>query len=560
MKPRLNGYSASLCPERLRLDHAGIDPALRVEPGPADRERSQGGIDFEIEVGLKWADLLGDRFAAVEAAVRDTATKDRRVAHTVELMANPGPVQVIWNPRLPVTEAPLLERAGEPDFLLRAKEEGDEPRWYPGDVKHARLKEGTTSSTWEQSSLADPYTTALVSVRGSVKARPQLQLAHYRAMLDALGMLPRDTPSRAVLLNSSMDLLWVDLDKAPPRGGRSPQAIYDAASTVAAAIIATTRAGGQPGTRPELKDECAGCPWRRVCLERMEEEGAITLLPGITPARAAVHYALGVDSISKLAKLSTRTAVAVEAGHLGEDPATNAYLGTRVWHLAQSIDQARVAESGRPHLARGAALRDLSADVEQDIDIEDADGVVYLIGVLTTVGGKSTYRGFANYDGNERQLVAQWWDFMQSSRQAAAGRRYAAYCYSKHEAGSFRRLADRYAGEPGIPTHEELEEFFVHLIDLHEVLSKEVVWPTRSLSLKDLARLVGFNWRDHEAGGDNSILWARTAMGDPDPAARAAARGRLARYNADDVEAQRFLREALRQTPPPPVENLVLVG
>jgi predicted RecB family nuclease len=86
---------------------------------------------------------------------------------------------------------------------------------------------------------------------------------------------------------------------------------------------------------------------------------------------------------------------------------------------------------------------------------------------------------------------------------------------------------------------------------------------TGSLRLKELARAIGYSWRDPEPGGENSMAWYRAAVdghsdrtatsmaadaGSAHPMAR-----RVVRYNEDDVLAtlavRRWITEHLDELP-----------
>ncbi len=68
--------------------------------------------------------------------------------------------------------------------------------------------------------------------------------------------------------------------------------------------------------------------------------------------------------------------------------------------------------------------------------------------------------------------------------------------------------------------------------------------------MKVIAPLAGFSWRNEDAGGDESQLRYRVAIG-PESPEREEARGWLLSYNADDVRATAALREWLDSTVTP---------
>jgi predicted RecB family nuclease len=80
-------------------------------------------------------------------------------------------------------------------------------------------------------------------------------------------------------------------------------------------------------------------------------------------------------------------------------------------------------------------------------------------------------------------------------------------------------------------------------VDIHRVVSKELVWPTEDLSLKSLAKYARFMWRDETPGGANSVAWYRQQLEEGDSPLGDELRQRLLDYNEDDVAATWELRE-----------------
>jgi predicted RecB family nuclease len=263
--------------------------------------------------------------------------------------------------------------------------------------------------------------------------------------------------------------------------------------------------------------------------------------------------------VEQLEKLGLRTAADLSK----LDPKTATYTGTGVWNLAGSIDQARVTKVGKVHLQREVDFVGLlPSTIEQDVDIEDCDGHVYLIGVRT-VGRKkegedwklrSEYNAFVDWSHTpegEARVFAEFWAHIQGWRDKAKANKwgYRAYHYTKHENAAFLALAERHAGKEGIPTVDEVKSFLdsKEWTDLHRVVSTQLIWPTESVTLKDIAKWVRFSWRDSDPGGGNSIAWYKTAIGSDDEDVRNENRQRLLKYNADDCQAQVMVREWLNR-------------
>jgi hypothetical protein len=603
----LGGYDAKSCPEKVRKSHDPVYAEIELEaPTSGAAQRMEAGVLREIVVGELWLSALEPRkIKAIPACDRSAESKKMREELTLELMRKPGNVQVIWNARLPQLFG--SHRTGEPDALVRGRARNGIPVWIPVDVKDHRSLEGTSKAKPVQASaLAKPSrddATALNLGVGVPQKSDALQLAHYHRMLEELGFAG-SKPTGGIIGREGV-IVWHDLEADiylhENLGRTNALAFYDN-EFESRVDIAKAALSGEALTGPEWKSECTDCPFRTVCRDELKLDlDHITLLPGITPKRAKAHYAAGVTRVDQLARLDYRTARLVDLGvdvnaaidsaeasnssapatdlinvasNVLEtlelrtasdvaklDKATACYSNSGVWNLSGSIDQARVTKVGKVHLQRGVTYVDLiPSTIEQDVDIEDCDGLVYLIGVRT-VGRKkegedwklrSEYNAFVDWSNTpegEARVFAEFWAHIQSWREKAKTNKwgYRAYHYTKHEDSAFIGLAERHAGAPGVPSVEDVRAFLdsKEWIDLYPVVSQQLIWPTESVTLKDIAKWVRFSWRDSDPGGGNSIAWYKLAINAEEDSIRTDNQDRLLKYNADDCQAQAEIRDWL---------------
>jgi predicted RecB family nuclease len=116
------------------------------------------------------------------------------------------------------------------------------------------------------------------------------------------------------------------------------------------------------------------------------------------------------------------------------------------------------------------------------------------------------------------------------------------YYYSKYERSSFRILAKRH---PKVCSTEEVDRLFdpTRATDLlFDVIMPHTEWPTHDLSIKTLARSLGFEWRDADASGAASIAWFNEYAATQD----ADIKRRILDYNEDDVRASAVVLDGLR--------------
>ena len=65
-------------------------------------------------------------------------------------------------------------------------------------------------------------------------------------------------------------------------------------------------------------------------------------------------------------------------------------------------------------------------------------------------------------------------------------------------------------------------------------------WPTFSYSIKHIAKMVGFRWRDPDPSGANSIAWFNDYLKNP---SQHALLERILRYNEDDCAAMLAIKD-----------------
>jgi len=605
----LGGYDAKSCPEKIRKT---FDPFYKDidldEPSSGAQQRMDSGRLFETLIGDKWlASLDKEKIYQIPNCDRSETSKANREKLTSEIMNNPGRVIVIWNARLP--QLKKSHRTGEPDALIRAEKVNGKYKWIPLDIKDHKVLEGTAKNKqYPTSQISSPLFSKSVPSsfgEGTPRKSDALQLAHYYFMLEELNMSSKYKVGG--IIGREELIIWHQLDDNlynHDSNGKLSALDYYKLEFEKRVNIAKNALNGKAIVGPEWKSECLECPFKTTCKDELRIDlDHITLLPGITPKRAKSHYSVGVSRIDELARLDWRTAKLIDYGCDVQDiidtvneegsnfspndlfPESNEYFdvlgikngndllklcndtakyaNTDTWNLAGSIDQARVFKIGKVFRQRGIEKVSLVPHIiEQDVDIEDCDGLVYLIGVRT-VGRKkngedwklrSEYNAFvdwSNTDEGEAKVFAEFWNHIQTWKNKAKENKwgYTAYHYTAHENSAFIALANKHAGLPGIPSVAEVRDFIESdkWVDLHKVISTELIWPTENVTLKEIAKWVRFSWRDSDPNGGNSIAWYKNVINSQEESVVEANKKRLLEYNADDCQAQSAIRNWIYQ-------------
>jgi predicted RecB family nuclease len=303
--------------------------------------------------------------------------------------------------------------------------------------------------------------------------------------------------------------------------------------------IATAATELRPAlAQPSRISECRRCPWWPRCSSELAEAHDVSLVAA--GMDVDVLHAAGIRTYDELAGLDTAAAAAL--------PLTGiAPFEAKVRAIAVMHDL--------PLVRRVHRVAPRRADVELDVDMESyLDDGAYLWGTYLSgqplAGFAPGYRSFATWrplpDPATGENFLAFWQYLTSLREAAHARglSFAAYCYSRMaEERWLYGLPRRFPQVDGMPSIAEIAAFCSspEWVDMYAELREWFIVPG-SLRLKSVAGVSGFAWRDPEPGGENSLAWYRTAIGDADPQAAVASRERLLRYNEDDVRATLSLR------------------
>jgi predicted RecB family nuclease len=520
------------CRRRVHLDN---DPAMadapKAPPDPAGEQRSADATAHRRRVGDELARLFGSAWMEIPTG-QDVTSADRERGTLAAMRAG---ARFIWNAQLP--RDPVGGRRGRIDLLVHTGD-GYVPVLV---VRHKVTDPGTGART---SPLHDPTpgggrTDPLRKVRP--QPRDQLRLVHARQLLRACG---QSTSGRAVAGVIGLDadvVLWHDLEAPNWPGGRTALAEYEARFTDRLAIADAARSHAEPLALPSRIMDCRSCPWWPTCEVDLIAVRDVSLVLRGEDAVQLRHA--GIRTVDDLAGLSPTGEPPVP---LVSVPFADAVALARAW-LGDLTVVRRVVDVAVPR-----------ADIEVDVDMESfGDSGAYLWGCQLSGSGLDRlempggYRAFVTWqplpNRDEGRSFGEFWQWLTEVRMRAelAGLTFRAYCYN--ELAENRWLlssTDRFAGIRNVPARQEVQKFIDSpaWVDLFRIVSESFLC-ARGKGLKTIAPVAGFQWRDPEAGGENSMRWYRDAVGlDGDPA-QLSQRRRLLEYNEDDVRATRRLRE-----------------
>ncbi len=229
---------------------------------------------------------------------------------------------------------------------------------------------------------------------------------------------------------------------------------------------------------------CSLCPWLDHCRAQAQAVNHLSLLPGVSQKRYQELQALGLADLATLAQ--TETLHLIDQGGLEETAAE------------RLIAQARASWQAQPLLLQPSqALPSAPVELYFDIEAEPDSRLNYLYGVLVVAEGRSQFETLITESAATE--ADRWQDLLDLFERYPQA---PIFHFCNFESDVIRKLGQRYRTSPG-----RLQRLLKRMHDLHWHLTEATVLPIENYSLKTVARWLGFDWRDPEADGAQSILW-----------------------------------------------------
>lgn len=277
---------------------------------------------------------------------------------------------------------------------------------------------------------------------------------------------------------------------------------------------------GAEASEPVLSSACALCEWYQKCRRWVEATRDPSGLFFVGKLKFALKER-GLETIADIAKINVKDFVsgANKIPRIGEKS------------LERMKRRAEVMLSGKPEIRAGYAFPQQGDDIYFDIEDDPTQGVVYFFGLVTRGrNGSDEFLYFmADSPEEEEVTVRSFWDFLKEHGDANY------YVYSHKERTTLRMLMARYNLERAV-----FDNYVEHELDLYKLVVDYSDWPTYSYGIKQIARQTGFNWRDIDPGGANSIAWYNNYIKDP---SRKDILQRILEYNEDDCRAMIAVKE-----------------
>lgn len=278
--------------------------------------------------------------------------------------------------------------------------------------------------------------------------------------------------------------------------------------------------------QPEVfisRQRCSLCSWYGHCHHVAKSIRHLSLVPGVTPRRYEYLQEVGIDTFESLSEIPETSLGEI----LGKDTARQLKQQISALQSDRAVVRANFDLINTPPIPNGAI------ELYFDIEAEPERQTDYLLGVLLvdrTANTEQFHAFLAETIEDEGKIWQEFLDFISLYPDAPI------FHYSEYEADTIKRLARLYD-----TPKEQKKAVLSRLVDLHYWVTKAVIFPVESYSLKALANWIGFYWRETKGSGDQSVCWYDRWLATRDRSLLEL----ILSYNEDDCRATRHLKDWL---------------
>ena len=271
------------------------------------------------------------------------------------------------------------------------------------------------------------------------------------------------------------------------------------------------------------RQKCSLCHWHSHCYDKAKSQQHLSLVPGITPKRYQSLKDMGLDDLESIANRGDRYL----EKRIGQDIAKQLRQQAR----ALLLDTALIKKDY--NFNHSYPLPDSAIELYFDIEAEPDRNLDYLLGILLVDKINKTQKFYPFLAETMAEEEAVWHEFFAFVNQYPQA---PIFHFSEYEVDTIKRLARLY----GTPRMQS-KLIVSRCVDLHHWVTRSVVLPVESYSLKSLANWLGFRWREKTASGDQSVCWYDQWLTTKDRALLEL----ILNYNEDDCYATYYLKSWL---------------
>jgi predicted RecB family nuclease len=299
-------------------------------------------------------------------------------------------------------------------------------------------------------------------------------------------------------------------------------------------LLAECIATLQSPQEPEVfisRNRCSLCHWYNHCYDVAKTETHLSLLPGVTQGRYQELVQMQVNTLEALA--------ATPPKRLETLPGFGLNTAIRMVRQAQAtVSDRALPGDAFPRPDQHAhflveALPTAPIEIYFDIESEPSLDLIYLHGVLVVdrLAQTTVFHSLLADRAEDEEKV--WQEFLELVGQYPTA---PIFHFCPYEVQSVGKLGKLY----GTP-QQVIQPLLRRFVDLHELITQVATLPVESYALKNIARWMGFDWRDANANGAQSIYWYAQWLSTQERSYLDS----IAVYNEDDCRATYHIKEWL---------------
>ena len=305
-----------------------------------------------------------------------------------------------------------------------------------------------------------------VDIKGASTSRERylFQLAGYSYLL---GEVQSFTPLYGGLLLLDLDL--------------QIKYFYTLVKQVVSGLAESKNILNNPESMPDLfiDSNCQMCQWYDFCLPEANKREHLSLISGVNRKIKNSLEKISVKNYAELAKCTSEDLSSTEE--------TSGDKGKNIILQAKSLKEKKIYIKSIPDFSN--TDKEIFIDFESDMVLGEKGTelirVDYLIGLLKIESGQKKYSYLMRED--EEKLLDDFIAFLNEHID------YNFYHYGHYEQSIFE---NKWGNLPK-----------VKLINIEKTIKDSVIMPVASYSLKNIAKVLGFKWKNKDASAVQSMCW-----------------------------------------------------
>lgn len=228
-----------------------------------------------------------------------------------------------------------------------------------------------------------------------------------------------------------------------------------------------------------IDSNCSMCQWYSFCLPEATKNKDLSIIPGVRKESKKELLKISINNYEDLSKCTSEDFINIKE--------LNGTKGKEVIIQSKAICENKIYIKHIPDIPenKNSIFIDFESDFILNENGTDFNKIDYLIGILKANGEDEYYNGYLLED--ENIVLNTFANFLQTHND------YIFYHYGHYEESIFK---NKWKNLPA-----------VNLFNVEKVVKDCLILPVTNYSLKSIAKLLGYEWKNKEASATQSMCW-----------------------------------------------------